>query len=150
MKRIKIIVCEPNEPPRVEEVEETLETWQGITGGLIEIIYPHGDDSCIILNDEGKIYNLPMNRLLKSEDGVAYDVICGTFAIARAPEDSDTFESLTDEQIEKYMRRYAEYIHDEEVDALGDLAEPRISFMPIDINKGAIVSGLPWWDIDEQ
>lgn len=147
-KKINIIICEPNTPPRVETVEEKLETWQEITGGIIDVIYPHDDDSCIILNDEGKIINLPMNRSLRDELGNPYDVICGTFAIVRAPQDSDTFESLTDEQIARYMKQYADYLTEEETESLGEMAQPHMSFVPIDINRGAIVNGLPWWLID--
>lgn len=96
-KKLTVIICEPNEPPRVEHVKDRLEVWQDIVGGMIDVIYPHDDDSCIILNDEGKIVNLPMNRPLKDEDGNIYDVMCGPFVIVRRPEDSDAFESLTDE-----------------------------------------------------
>ena len=39
-----------------------------------------------------------------------YDIICGTFFLCAAPPDSENFESLTEEQIDRYTRlfRYPE------------------------------------------
>lgn len=128
-KKIKVLVCRPNEAPQVEEHAETLETWQGLVGGLIQVIYPHDDDTCIILNDEGKLLDMPMNRLLKDDAGHAYDVMCGTIVIARAPMDSDTFASLTDEQVAKYSKIYAEPIREADEETFASMAEPRIEFI---------------------
>lgn len=127
-KVIKVIVCRPNEAPKIEEHTEELEEWQKLVNGYIDVIYPHDDDTCIILNDEGKIDNLPMNRPLKTADGITYDVICGTFIITRAPEDSESFDSLTNKQIEKYVKMYLEPITEEDTDALKPLSEPMIQF----------------------
>lgn len=108
VKKVRAIVCEPNKAPRVEMIEETLESWQNLVDGIIQVIYPHDDDTCIILNDEGKLENLPANRALRDQNGNIYDVIVGTFAIVRAPEDSENFESLTDQQLSKYLKQYAD------------------------------------------
>lgn len=118
VKKIRIIVCEPNELPRVETVEPCLETWQKLVDGLIQVIYPFDDDACVILNDEGKLKGLAGNRPLADENGVIYDVMVGTFVIVRAPEDSDDFDSLTDEQVEKYMAKYSAPLTDAEYEAL--------------------------------
>lgn len=131
-KKIKVLVCRPNEAPQVEEHADTLETWQELVGGYIEEIYPHDDDTCIILNEEGKIIGLPLNRPLKAETGRTYDVMCGTIVIARAPQDSDTFASLTDEQVAKYSKMYAEPIREEDAGRFEPLAEPRWGFIPLE------------------
>ena len=109
MKMLKVLVVEPNTMPRVEIIEDTLEAKQKVVGGYIEMIMPpsHKDDAVIICNEEGKINGLPFNRLLSFENGIPYDIVAGTFIIIRAPEDSEDFESLTDEQIEIYSRMYA-------------------------------------------
>lgn len=106
MKRI--VVVEPNKMPYEAEIDGSLESMQNLVGGWIETCSPplHDDDALIICNEEGKIRNLMPNRKLHFEDGVLYDVICGTFFIINAPEDSEDFESLTDEQIRKYIEMY--------------------------------------------
>ena len=130
-KKIKVLVLRPNEAPQVEEHTETLETWQGLVDGLIQVIYPHDDDTCIILNDEGKLLDMPMNRPLRDADGRAYDVMCGTIIIARAPVDSEYFESLTDEQVAKYSQMYAEPIREADENTFKAMAEPMMEFVPI-------------------
>ena len=57
-------------------------------------------------NDEGKILGMPLNRALYDLRDEIYDIIAGDFFICRAPADSDTFTSLTDEQIDNYMERF--------------------------------------------
>lgn len=114
MKKIKVLVCRPNTAPQVEEIENSLDSLQSIVGGLVQAIYPHDDDSCILLNDEGKIIGLPVNRPLLDENGDLYDIMVGNIIIVRAPEDSEDFESLTDEQISIYSKKYADYIKEDE------------------------------------
>lgn len=108
MKMLKVLVIEPNEAPRVEQIEDTLEAKQKLVGGLIEMVTPpkHQDDAVIICNEEGKLTGLPFNRPICLEDGTPYDVIAGTFFLCRAPWDSEDFESLSDLQIEAYSRMY--------------------------------------------
>ena len=61
----------------------------------------------MICNDEGKLLNLPLNRALRDEEGEIYDVIAGTFFVCGAPPDSESFTSLTDEQVDYWLRRFA-------------------------------------------
>ena len=105
---MKILVVEPNQKPRVEEIEDSLAAKQKVVGGLIEMVCPpnHPDDACLICNEEGKFCCKP-NRPIRLEDGTVFDIVYGTFFICRAPEDSEDFESLTDEQIVYYSRLYA-------------------------------------------
>lgn len=49
--------------------------------------------------------NLPMNRALTDEHGLPYDIIRGTFFMVGLGE--DRFTSLTEQQIEKYRKKYA-------------------------------------------
>ena len=109
MKTLRTLIVEPGMAPRVAEIEDTLEAKQKVVGGLIEPVFPpsHKDDVCLIVNEEGKLYGLPWNRAIRLEDGTVYDIIAGTFLILRAPEDSEDFESLTDEQIDIYTQMYA-------------------------------------------
>ena len=58
-----------------------------------------------IVNDEGKLLGLPMNRALTDESGVPYDIVCGTFFVVGIGDEN--FTSLTEQQIEKYRKKYA-------------------------------------------
>lgn len=104
--KIKVLLVEPNNYPKVIEIEDTLEAKQQIVGGYIEMIMPYQDDVAIICNEEGKISGLPLNRSIKDENGEIVDVIAGTFFVCYAPADSENFHSLPDELIDKYAELY--------------------------------------------
>lgn len=93
IEKIKILIVDPTLDPYVKEIENTLVKKQNIVGGLIDFIELE-ENVDLIYNDEGKIYNLPMNRIIKN------DIICGTFIIA-GQKNGETI-SLTDNQIRKY------------------------------------------------
>ena len=104
---MKAIIVEPDERPRVADIQSGLRSLRAIVcknGGHIEVVYPFEDNVGIICNEEGKIRGLPLNRALRNENGDAYDVICGNFIIAGL--DDEDFTSLTDEQVEKYTKMF--------------------------------------------
>ena len=105
---MRIIMVEPERSPYEMELEDGLGAMQRCVGGNIEVVYePGGRDAALICNDEGKLLGLPLNRALRDEEGQIYDVIAGTFFICGAPEDSDSFTSLTDEQVAYWLKRFA-------------------------------------------
>ena len=99
---MKILVIEPEKRPVEREINGSLEEMQAIVGGYIQAIYPFEDEVALVCNDEGKLQGLPLNRALRDTEGKIYDVISGTFFLCAAPSDSDSFQSLTDEQLAKY------------------------------------------------
>lgn len=101
---MKVLLVKPETHPQVVEIENELEVLQKIVGGLIQAVYPFEDEVCLICNDEGKLLNLQMNRALSDDDGGIYDVIAGNFLVVGAG--IDNFCSLTDEQIERYEKRF--------------------------------------------
>lgn len=104
---MKVLIIEPLKEPYVKDIPNTLKAKQEIVGGLIQSIYPFDHpEIALICNDEGKLMGLPLNRALFDQDGNIVDIICGTFFLCSAPSDSENFESLTDEQIEKYKNRF--------------------------------------------
>ena len=107
-QKIKVVIVEPLKRPRAEEIENTLENLQKIVGGLIELIYPFEDEEiALVCNDEGKINNLPLNRILfDKETGRPLDIISGTFFVVSAKFDEEDFTSLSDEDVAKYMKRF--------------------------------------------
>lgn len=97
---IKVLLVEPEERPRVVEIGTELEDLQHAVGGDIEVVYPFEDRVGLIVNEEGKLIGLPLNRALRDENNEVYDIIAGAFLVAGLTE--DTFGSLTEEQIGKF------------------------------------------------
>lgn len=101
-----ILIIEPGKAPQTEEIEDSLEAMQAVVGGTIQAIYPFDEEVALVCHDEGKLLGLPANRGLRDGHGELYDIICGTFFLCGAPADSDSFESLTPEQVERYRERF--------------------------------------------
>ena len=102
---MKIVVVEPHKPAYTKEIRSGLASLQHEVGGFIEAIYPFEDEVALICNEEGKLNGMPLNRALRDEDGTIYDIIVGTFLVVGLTKDN--FGSLTEEQIETYLARYA-------------------------------------------
>ena len=107
---MRILQVEPGLKPEVKEIDSGQTAMQEVVGGTIQALYPYEDPVALICNDEGKLLHLPANRALRDENGVLYDIVCGTFFLCGAPLNCDHFDSLTDEQVEKYQElfRYPE------------------------------------------
>ena len=67
-RMIRVIICRPGEKVEAAEIEDTLETMQGIVGGLIQEFMPftgddpREDDIAIVCDNEGKLKGAPLNR----------------------------------------------------------------------------------------
>ena len=95
MDKIRILVIKTNEEPHQLKIPHTLEDMQNVVGGLVEYVeLEHNVD--LICNDEGKLLNLELNRVLGN------DIIAGTFFIA-GQHKGETI-SLSRKQIKKYKR----------------------------------------------
>ena len=100
-----ILLVSPGQAPRKITIEDTLAAMQRAVGGPIQAVYPFEEPVAIICHEEGKLLHLPLNRALRSPDtGGIYDIIAGNFFLCAAPPDSEHFESLTDDQLERYAR----------------------------------------------
>lgn len=108
-KNIKVLIVEPKKEPYVKEIDNTLEEKQKIVGGLIEFVELE-ETVDLICNDEGKMNNLEMNRIITN------DIICGTFIIC-GQKDGDSI-SLTDEKIEKYKKYFNLKVHSVPIELL--------------------------------
>ena len=108
---MRVVYVEPNKVPRVMEMPHTLEAEQKAVGGFIELVY-NGDNTAIVCNDEGKLIGMEGNRRLGNGT-----IIAGPFFVVGLTEDD--FRSLTDEEVAKYMNRFAEpeQISQEEVES---------------------------------
>ena len=104
---MNVLLVPPLEPPRAAELDNTLAAMQQAVGGPIQTVYPFEEPVALICHEEGNLVGLPLNRCLRLDSGEIYDIIAGTFFLCAAPPDSENFESLTAEQIERYARRFA-------------------------------------------
>lgn len=109
-KKIKVVVVEPGKRPYVKEIENSLKAMQEIVGGYVEVVYPFDDAVGIMVNEEGKLLSLPLNRALCA-NGVPYDIIFGTFFIFGLNNEDEADEGkmrgLSEELIEKYKAVFA-------------------------------------------
>ena len=80
----------------VKEFGDSLEFLQEYVGGDIDVVaLNHGID--LIINDEGKIIGLPMNRAWTDGSGRVYDIIHGNILCVR--HDGGEFISIEKEDI---------------------------------------------------
>lgn len=110
---MKVVYVEPHKSAYAAEISHTLDAMQrAVGGGLIEPVY-NDDGTIIVCNDEGKLIGMEGNRHI---DG-STSIIAGPFFICG--DTGEEFGSLTDEEIEKYTKLYAEPedISPEEVEA---------------------------------
>ena len=97
MKKLRILIIEPSKEPYKIKIKYTLENLQKLVGGLIDIIELENNVD-LICNDEGKILELPINRITKC------DIIVGTFLIT-GHHNGETI-SLSKKQIRKYKKEF--------------------------------------------
>lgn len=108
---MRVVYVEPGRKPYVAEIGRTLETEQKAVGGMIEPVYNDQDNTCLVGNEEAKLIGLKGNRHYND----CGSIIAGPFFVCGLTEDD--FRSLTNDEVSKYMERFAEpeEISDEEV-----------------------------------
>lgn len=99
---MKVLLIKPGKKPEIVDIEPGLESLQKIVGGNIQVVYPFEDLVGLVVNDEGKIEKLPLNRALRDDTGEMYDIVAGNLLVVGLTEDD--FGSLSDELIEKYYK----------------------------------------------
>ena len=100
-----ILFISPGQQPKKITIDGTLDAMQRTIGGPIQAVYSFEEPVALICHEAGKLLRLPLNRALRSPDtGEIYDIIAGDFFLCAAPPDSEHFESLTDDQLERYAQ----------------------------------------------
>ena len=105
--RILIVLVEPAKKPVKKVIENDLAAMQSLVGGWIEnvTIGSSGDARIgIMLNEEGKLIDLPMNRIVHGRGGS--DVFVGNFFVTAYNEEGDQC-SLTEEEADHFVRRFS-------------------------------------------
>lgn len=97
--KIRMVVKEVGKQPKIVEKENTLETYQGLVDGLIEVVHRPflPGDAIAIVDEEGLLKNRPMNILLP--DGT---LLAGTTVFVAV--NGENFAGLTEETAEELMR----------------------------------------------
>lgn len=87
--KIEVIRKDPGYPPRVVEIENTLEALQEAVGGYIETV-TFDTDTCVICDEEGRLKGYPRNVRLFGEDFVGTILVVGVdgeaFASIKRPD----------------------------------------------------------------
>ena len=104
MSEMNVLLVQPESYPKPVTIGSDLESLQAAVGGSIEVVYPYEDAVGLLMNEEGKINGLPLNRALRDEQGELYDIIAGDFLVVGLTEDD--FGSLTPEQMEKFEKLF--------------------------------------------
>ncbi len=108
-EKIKVVLLEPGKLARVAEIGTQLEDLQAVVDGMIEAAYYFPEPVCLVVNDEGKINGMPLNRGVRDQNGKLIDIIAGTAFICDCS--GENFGSLNDNQLKKYLQefRYPEH-----------------------------------------
>ena len=101
---MKMIIKNPGEKHLIKEMDDNLKLLQDMLGGYIEYPYIeplHKQNIAMIVNEEGKLFNLPPSILL-IHDGEVCDMIAGSaiFVGLKYTEEGIENTDLTNEQIE--------------------------------------------------
>lgn len=102
---ITVLMVEPEKTAYAYKLENKLEAFQVAVGGLIETTSVQEENLVAVCNEEGKVENLPLNRVLTDENNVPYDIIAGTFFVA-GTDDEGNFRSLTLKELKTMKRRF--------------------------------------------
>ena len=104
MSDMNVLLVQPESYPKSVTIGSDLESLQAAVGGIIEVVYPFEDNVGLIMNEEGKIEGLPLNRALRDDQGELYDIIASDFLVVGLTEDD--FGSLTPEQMDKFEKLF--------------------------------------------
>lgn len=96
---LRILMVQPQKVPYEASVPHELTAMQQTVGGLIEVVR-NGDGTLLVCNEEGKLLGMEGNRRIPG------DVLAGPFFVVG--DAGETFRSLTEEELERYKKRFAE------------------------------------------
>lgn len=99
-----VLLVQPGAYPKPVTVGMELEDLQAMVGGDIEATYPYDDPAALVMNEEGKLSGMPLNRALRTDDGDIYDIVAGDFLVVGLTEDD--FGSLSPELMAKYEKQF--------------------------------------------
>jgi hypothetical protein len=106
-EKIQIVIVKPDKKPYKAIIDNDYEAFQKIVAGYTENLFigrtRKGARVGIVLNEEGKLKGLPLNRQL-----IDFDILVGTFFITAYNLEGDNV-SLTNEEVEKYIKTFSPF-----------------------------------------
>lgn len=105
-KMVKVLVFPVGKAPEVREIDDSLESMQGIVGGYIEPVSV-GNGLTLWCNEEGKVTGLPLNLRGPEDPLFPSDVIAGDFFLARNTSGGG-LKSLSDKDIKTFTAKWGE------------------------------------------
>ena len=102
---IRVVMCEPGRIAKITDIGTDLDSLQKAVGGFIETYYPFEEEMCIVCNDEGKLNGMSPCRAIFDDEHKIQDIIFGPFFICDCS--TDEFRSLSTEQLERYVKMFA-------------------------------------------
>ena len=102
--KIKVIVLEPMKEAYVRVIGNDLRSMQDVVDGKIEVIFPFENGVGLIVNEEGKINGLPLNRAIFNSEGKIIDIIAGTAFLCDCS--GEEMLGLSDENIKTCLERF--------------------------------------------
>ena len=94
---MKAFILKPGKPGEPIEIENTLEALQAAVGGYIEVVTLGGGQAAVV-NEEGKINDLPFNRALYAGGMDPVDYLFGNVLIVGT--DGEDFLDLTPAELD--------------------------------------------------
>lgn len=104
---MKAIFVGTNREPFVIEFKNKLENLQALVDGYIQILNIKASNKrviTLIFNEEGKYFFSKANKLIVYEGTDEKDFITGNIIVVATDEEKQEFVSLTDEEIEFYLK----------------------------------------------
>ena len=103
---MRVVLIEPGEYAKEVYIGKELADMQAVVDGSIEQFCPYEDEVALICDEEGKLCGKDLNRAIYDDEGQMIEIMAGTFFICSAPSDSESFKSLSDEQVQKYLKQF--------------------------------------------
>ena len=98
---VKVIVKRVGSAPKVERISDSLESLQKIVHGYIESVYLDGAVG-VILNEEGKLLQLPENTKLLTAEGKLFDNLVGDLLVYEIGRDNELTD-ISESNEKKYL-----------------------------------------------
>jgi hypothetical protein len=100
MNKIQVLIIPVKENPYMETIENSLEDFQKIVGGYIEVIGT-SEGYNVVINEEGKLMDLEPNIIIHN----GFDTINGQFLVALDDGEGE-FASISEEQAQDFINKY--------------------------------------------
>lgn len=102
---MKVIQKNAKQMPKVVEIDGSLESMQKIVNGYIEV-FPLDGDIVVVLNEEGKLKNLPVNFAVQCSPSYT-EIIVGDVFICKV--NGEDLVGLNDDEINYFMRVFTNW-----------------------------------------